>query len=336
VRATDADADRFRATFEQAPVGIAHLAMDGRCLDVNQRLCDLLGFDHASLLAGGFHDVTHPDDLAADRDLMRRLRDGEIPSFQVEKRCLHRAGHPLWTMVTMSLVRAETGQPSYCIAVVEDISGRKRVGEALRASEAGLREAQAEILERLAQAAELRDDDTGLHTRRVGVLAARIATTLGLPSDEVELLRQAAPLHDVGKIGIPDHVLLKEGPLTPAERACIELHAALGARILSGSTSPLIRLAERIAHCHHERWDGTGYPRRLAAEAIPLPARICTVADVFDALSHARPYRAAWPMERIFAYMRHGAGSHFDPQVVDAFLRIAGPQLMTTLGDVRR
>jgi PAS domain S-box-containing protein len=336
VRTTDEEAARFRATFDQAPVGMAHLGVDARFLTVNQRLCDLLGHDRASLLAGGFPDVTHPDDLAVDRDLMRRLRDGEIPSFQIEKRCMHRGGHQLWTMVTVSLVRDDTGRPGYCIAVVEDISGRKRVAEALRASEAELREAQAEILERLAQAAELRDDETGLHTRRVGVLAARIATSLGLPSAEVELLRQAAPLHDVGKIGVPDQILMKEGALTPAERACIELHAALGARILSGSTSPLIRLAESIAHCHHERWDGTGYPRRLSREEIPLPARICAVADVFDALSHARPYRAAWPMERILTYMRHAAGTHFDPEVVDAFFRIADPQLMTTQQDVTR
>lgn len=192
---------------------------------------------------------------------------------------------------------------------------------ALRESETGLHAAQAEVIARLAQTAEMRDDETGLHTRRVGELSARLAAALGLSDAEVALIRQAAPLHDVGKIGVPDAVLLKPGHLTPDELAIMRAHTTLGARLLAGSGAPLTQLAEAIAHAHHERWDGTGYPRALAGEAIPLAARIVAVADVVDALAHDRPYRAAWPFERVVAHVRAGSGTHFDPTVAAAFLR---------------
>jgi putative two-component system response regulator len=188
-----------------------------------------------------------------------------------------------------------------------------------------LEDAQMEILERLAAAAELRDDDTGEHTQRVAELAARLATALGLPDDRVALLRRAAALHDVGKIGIPDGILLKAGSLAPAEREAMKAHTLLGARILAGGHSAAVLLAERIARSHHERWDGKGYPDGLAGEQIPIEARIVALADVVDALSHARPYRAAWPPERVAAYVRSARGTHFDPAVVDALFGDAAP-----------
>ena len=183
-----------------------------------------------------------------------------------------------------------------------------------------LQEAQGEILARLAAAAEHRDDDTGRHTLRVGELSAAIAETLGLSSQVVSLIRAAAPLHDVGKIGVPDHVLLKAGALTPEEFAIMKTHTTIGAAILAGGHSPVVIEAERIALNHHERWDGTGYPNGLLGDAIPLSARIVAVADVFDALTHERPYRPAWPMARVMEEVRAQAGRHFDPEVVAAFL----------------
>jgi putative two-component system response regulator len=180
--------------------------------------------------------------------------------------------------------------------------------------------AQLEVLERLAAAAELRDDDTGEHTQRVGAIAARLATRLGLPADEVELIRRAAGLHDIGKIGIPDSILRKPGRLTPTEHEAMKAHTILGAKILAGGRSAAVMMAERIARSHHERWDGTGYPDGMAGEQIPFAARIVAVADVLDALSHARPYRPAWPPEQVAALIRDGRGSHFDPAVVDALL----------------
>ena len=184
-----------------------------------------------------------------------------------------------------------------------------------------LEAARVEMVERLAAAAEYRDDDTGQHTRRVGALAARLAAGLGRPADEVETIRQAAPLHDVGKIGVPDAILLKPGRLTPDEFAVMKTHAAVGGRILAGARFPVLQAAEVIARTHHERWDGTGYPAGLAGEAIPLVGRVVAVADVFDALTHARPYKAAWSVEDAADEVRRQSGRQFDPAVVAAFIR---------------
>jgi len=184
-----------------------------------------------------------------------------------------------------------------------------------------LEDAQTETFERLALAAEFRDDDTGNHTRRVGSMAALIAKTVGLPEEDVELLRRAAALHDVGKIGVPDSILLAPRKLTEEEFAVVKTHTEIGARLLSGSRSPTLRMAERVAWSHHERWDGGGYAG-MAGEDIPLVGRITTVADVFDALTHARPYKEAWPIDRAVEEMESQRGRQFDPDAVDAFLGI--------------
>jgi putative two-component system response regulator len=185
-----------------------------------------------------------------------------------------------------------------------------------------LENAQLETLQRLALAAEYRDDDTGLHTRRVGTTAGRIAGVLGLPPAQVDLITRAAPLHDVGKIGITDAILLKPGKLTDEEFATMKQHTTIGARMLSGSTSPWLKLAEEIALTHHERWDGRGYPQKLSGEDIPLVGRIVAVADVFDALTHERPYKKAWPVDAATAEIQAQSGSQFDKHVVTAFLTL--------------
>jgi putative nucleotidyltransferase with HDIG domain len=184
-----------------------------------------------------------------------------------------------------------------------------------------LESAQIEIIERLARAAEFRDDNTGQHTERVGQMAALLARQVGLPDPQVSLIRRAAPLHDVGKIGIPDSILLKLGKLTPDEFELVKTHTTIGARILSGSRFTILRLAEEIAFNHHERWDGDGYAG-VAGSAIPLAGRIVAVADVFDALTQNRPYKAAWPVNDAIAEMERQRGKQFDPALVDAFLRV--------------
>lgn len=178
---------------------------------------------------------------------------------------------------------------------------------------------QLEILDRLALAAEYRDDDTGEHTKRVGQLCAKIAQALSLPEAEVELIRRAAPLHDVGKIAIPDSILLKPGKLTAVEFEYMKTHTTSGAKILSGGRFPLLQMAEEIALTHHEHWDGTGY-MQMQGEAIPLAGRIVTVADVFDALTNARPYKQAWPRHEAIQEIQTQRGRQFDPRIVDAFL----------------
>ena len=163
-----------------------------------------------------------------------------------------------------------------------------------------LEAAQIEIIERLARAAEFRDDNTGQHTERVGQMAALLARQLGLPDPQVSLIRRAAPLHDVGKIGVPDAILLKLGKLTLDEFELVKTHTTIGARILSGSRFSVLRLAEEIAFSHHERWDGDGYVG-IRQDQIPLAGRIVAVADVFDALTQKRPYKAAWPIAEAIA-----------------------------------
>lgn len=186
---------------------------------------------------------------------------------------------------------------------------------------AELEETQIEILERLALAAEYRDDDTGEHTKRVGQMSAQIAQELGLSEAEVELIRRAAPLHDVGKIAIPDSILLKPGKLTAEEFEFMKTHTTLGAKMLSGGQFSLLQRAEEIALTHHERWDGTGYIG-LHRESIPMFGRIVTVADVFDALTNERPYKKAWPYDEAIEEIQRQSGWHFDPRVVEAFLQV--------------
>ena len=184
-----------------------------------------------------------------------------------------------------------------------------------------LEDAQTETFERLALAAEFRDDDTGEHTRRVGTSAALIATELGLPAPEIDMLRRAAALHDVGKIGVPDRILLAPRKLTVEEFEVVKKHTQIGASLLSGSRSPILAMAEKVAWSHHERWDGNGYAG-LSGTDIPLVGRITTVADVFDALTHERPYKSAWPIDEAIAEIRAQRGKQFDPDAADAFLRI--------------
>jgi putative two-component system response regulator len=201
-----------------------------------------------------------------------------------------------------------------------DLLGQNQVLEArVRERTDDLERARVELLERLALAAEYRDDATQEHAQRVGRTTARLAEAVGLSSSDVEVLLRAAPLHDIGKIGVPDAILLKTAPLTPEEFAVMKAHTTIGAQILSGSEFALLQTAEAIAGSHHERWDGGGYPWGLAGEAIPLAGRLVALADVFDALLHERPYKPAWELERAVAEIVSLTGTHFDPDVVAAF-----------------
>jgi putative two-component system response regulator len=182
-----------------------------------------------------------------------------------------------------------------------------------------LEDARLEMLDRLALAAEYRDDATGQHAERIGRTSRLLALSLGLDASVAALIGQAARLHDIGKIGVADDLLLKPGKYNATEMAAMELHAAIGARILSGSTNELLMMAEQIALTHHERWDGRGYPNGLAGEAIPLPGRIVAVADVFDALTHRRPYKQPWPVDVAVREIMGETSTRFDPRVSAAF-----------------
>lgn len=184
-----------------------------------------------------------------------------------------------------------------------------------------LRQTEREIVEHLGLAAEYRDDETGHHVRRVQLYCVSIARELGWDPERIERLEYASAMHDIGKIGIPDSILLKEGLLTEEERGVIQRHTEIGGRILAAGVSQLVEMARSIALTHHERWDGTGYPARLRGEAIPIEGRICAVADVFDALTSRRRYKAAWTLDQAVEEITNQAGRQFDPEVVAAFIR---------------
>lgn len=190
-----------------------------------------------------------------------------------------------------------------------------------------LEDTRLEIIHRLGLAAEYRDNETGLHIVRMSLCAQAIALHYGLSPEHAQLLMNAAPMHDIGKIGIPDRVLLKPGKLDPEEWVVMRTHTTIGARMLAGHSSPLLGLAAEIALSHHEHWDGGGYPRGLAGEAIALEARIVAVADVFDALLSERPYKQPWSEADTIAEIQRLAGRQFDPAIVESFM-VALPELL--------
>ncbi|WP_456833132.1 HD domain-containing phosphohydrolase [Deinococcus sp. UYEF24] len=229
--------------------------------------------------------------------------------------------------------RNHQGETVGLIGVSMDITERKAAEVTIRQHNDLLtrrvEHAQLEILKRLARAAEYRDDDTGEHMAWVGTTAGDLARELGLPEAEINLIARTAPLHDVGKIGISDGILLKPGRLTAEEFELVKAHSEIGAGILHGGHSPLVKMAEVIARTHHERWDGSGYPAGLAGEAIPLVGRIVAVADVLDALVSERPYKQAWSLPAAIAEIKTEAGRQFDPQVVAALLRLHSSEVPT-------
>lgn len=197
----------------------------------------------------------------------------------------------------------------------------KTANQKIAEAHAKLRDASLETIFRLTRAAEYKDEDTGNHIVSMSRISAFLAKQFGLGDDVVERILYASPMHDIGKIGIPDRVLLKNGPLTDEEWQIMRMHTIFGAQILEGSNIGFLRLGEVIALTHHEKWDGSGYPNGLAGPTIPLAGRLVAVADVFDALMSKRPYKSALPLEQTVTIIKMGSGSHFDPKVVEVFMK---------------
>jgi putative two-component system response regulator len=216
------------------------------------------------------------------------------------------------------LIGLKSGVDDYLVKPFDPRELVARIHAVLRRAGA---ERERETVFRLAKAAEHRDPETGSHILRMSGYARHIAANLGLVAEEQRLIFEAAPMHDLGKVGIPDDILFKPGALSSAEFEIMKRHAFIGFQILEGSKSHMLRLASIIAYTHHEKFDGGGYPRGLAGEAIPIHGRIVAVADVFDALTSERPYKSAWPLDRAIDFIQSGSGQHFDPQCVDAFFQ---------------
>ncbi|MDH5518503.1 MAG: response regulator [Gammaproteobacteria bacterium] len=183
-----------------------------------------------------------------------------------------------------------------------------------------LHESRLQVVRRLGRAAEYRDNETGLHIIRMSYISVILGRAAGMSEDDLDLLLNASPMHDIGKIGVPDQILLKPGKFEPEEWEIMKTHARIGADILSGDDSPMMAMAREIALTHHEKWDGSGYPDGLKGEAIPLVGRISALADVFDALTSERPYKKAWTVDDAVALIKEGSGAHFDPVLVEYFI----------------
>lgn len=196
---------------------------------------------------------------------------------------------------------------------------KKSISE-LKAAHQELQEASLDTIHRLVLAAEYKDEDTGAHIVRMSRYSALIAEKLGLPDRDVQNILYAAPMHDVGKIGVPDSILMKPGKLTDEEFEIIKTHTIIGAKILTDSKAEVLKVAEQVALSHHEKWNGEGYPQGLHGDSIPLAGRIVAIADVFDALTSKRPYKKPFPLEVALDIIRKERGEHFDPDVVDVFL----------------
>jgi len=250
--------------------------------------------------------------------LARMLAGGRAERTNAE--LLTKDGRALSVSFVMSPINSSSGELLGIAEIVRNTTAQTIAAEELQA-------ARLEDLAHLALAAECRDDDTHQHTERVGVLAELIARELGMGFQEQATIRLAAPLHDIGKLGIPDQILLKPGGLSDGEQAVMKTHTTIGARILGESEYPVLGMAREIALTHHERWDGAGYPAGLRASAVPVAGRIVAVADVFDAITHARPYKEALPAEHAIVEITCASGAQFDAQVVEAF--------MACVGDVR-
>lgn len=199
---------------------------------------------------------------------------------------------------------------------------QRHLEQQVKARTLELEQTRFEIIKRLGRAAEYRDNETGTHVIHMSHYARLLAEELGLPASFCDTIFNASPMHDVGKIGTPDAILRKPGKLDPDEWAIMQQHVQIGAEIIGDHPDPLLQMSRRIALHHHERWDGTGYPEGLSGEDIPLEARIAALADVFDALTSERPYKRAWTVEEAIDLLQKERGKHFEPRLVDAFLRI--------------
>ncbi len=318
----------YRTVVEALEEGVVVQSSTGRILAANPSAVAMLGLPESELIgrtssvggvsAEGIVRLVHEDGspfTAEERPAIVSMRTGE-PQYGVIVGAEKLDGSISWLSINgRPLYRSDEQEPYAAVSSITDITEMRTTLNRLDA-------ARIEDLKRLALAAEYRDDATHGHTERVAVHAERIARELSMDDGWCATIRRAAPLHDIGKLGIPDRILLKPGPLTSEEFAEMKAHTTIGARILGDSDYPVLAMGREIALTHHERSDGAGYPAGLKAEEIPLAGRIVAVADVFDAITHERPYKPARSREHAIGEITRDSGHQFDTRVVTAFLTV--------------
>jgi putative two-component system response regulator len=317
--------EQIQAAVDRAPVPIYVKDLNRRYLLANQVSHEIAGLEPGELIGR-----TDADNVSPETDLL--IREGDMRVLRDEEACEREAtvnlGGRQRTFLSVRFPYLDSdGNLAGITGVSVDITAQREAERLQRdlaaAREQAIEELQVsrrETVERLAQAIEIHDTESGRHVNQMARIAFNLASQVGLGDEQILLLRAAAPMHDVGKIAIPVEILRKPGALTPEERAEMERHTEVGYEILAGSESELLQMAARIALTHHEWFDGSGYPRGLAGEEIPIEGRIVAVADVFDALLSDRPYRRALDLEEAIEVIREGRGTHFDPELIDCLL----------------
>jgi len=308
-----------RRLFEQAIVGLLEIAFDGEILLINPSGAALLGYTPQELTGRNVLSITHPGDIEKTERAFASVIGEETDVAVLDKRYLHSGGRVVWSRSRLALFRGVQGEAHSCVAVVSDITELKEIQLSLREANAQLQATLEGSLLALGLALEARDLETSGHTQRVVDLSMHLARALGLSSAKTTALRHGAYLHDIGKLTIPDAVLLKPGPLDSGEGALMQTHASAGHEMALRMPA-LAPGALLVIRHHHERWDGTGYPDGLRGEAIPLLARIFAVCDVYDALTSRRPYKPAWTAPQALAELSAQRGKQFDPVIVNAFI----------------
>lgn len=336
---SERDARQARLHFEQifrnnAAAQSITTVTDGRFVEANVTFEEMFGHARSEILGRTALNIGLWDDPEDRRNAVEGLLRGETIHAQ-QSTFHHRSGAAVETVWSADLIDLD-GTPHILSAMI-DVTGRREIehkieelNQELLQQNLALSEAYARTIEGWAHALGFKDEETQAHSRRVTELTERLARHLGLAEDQLEHVRRGALLHDIGKMCVPDKILLKPGALTAEERAVMQQHTVQAKEMLERIA--FLEPALAIPYCHHEKWDGTGYPRGLAGDDIPLEARIFAVVDVFDALSSERPYRSAWNREAVEAYLWDERGKHFDPVVVDGFLELIGAEPPARLG----
>lgn len=291
---------------------VIRVDIHGKVLFVNNRFCEISGYAQEEILGLDFFK-TYAEDMGKEtvNEMWATIKNGTIWRGILKNK--RKDGTPYWVKATVVPIKNKQGD------VIEFMSIRNDITEVIRLQEE-IEKTQQEVIYYLGEVAESKSKETGNHVKRVAEYSRLLALKYGMDSKEANLIANASPMHDIGKVGIPDYILHKEGKLTEQEWEIMQTHAALGYNVFKNSTHPLLQTAALIALEHHEKYNGTGYPQKLQGENIHLYARIVAIADVFDALSHDRCYKKAWNDDIIFEFFEREKGEHFDPKLVDLFL----------------